>query len=114
MKRRFEKLIRENPKVLRRAVLATAESWVPLVVARTPRKTGRLQRSVKAKAMVSTKREDFRAALVAGGQLAPHARIVHETHKTKSKFLERVALEKVPTAGREIAARYDLGQAAQA
>ena len=51
--------------------------------------------------LVSSKRQDIRIAIVMGGSLAPYARIVHETHPTKSKFLESVILEAAGTAAED-------------
>jgi HK97 gp10 family phage protein len=78
----------------------------------TPRKTGALQDSEVAKAMVSAKKEDLRVTLKAGGPTAPYAPRVHETHKTKGKFLEKTIRAAQPKAAQEIAVRIDLRKAA--
>lgn len=108
MKRRFEHAIQEMPKELRRVLKTVAERKLAIMQARTPVRTGRLLRSEKIRVMVSGKREDFRISLVAGGPEAPHARVVHEIHKTKKKFMESVVLEAVPTLGAEVARELDL------
>lgn len=96
---------------------AASEVWgkrVPIMQARTPEKTGRLKRSERMRVMVSSKKEDIRLTLIAGGPLAPYAAIVHEKHKTQSKFMESVVREAVPTAAREIAIAIDLRRTAGA
>jgi hypothetical protein len=103
MRDQLRRTIKEAPKELRRALLDFAESKVPIVVERTPRKTGKLQGTVRARVMVSGKKEDLRVTISAGGPDAPYARIVHETHKTQSKFIESVILESRGTAAGDIA-----------
>jgi hypothetical protein len=95
-------------KQLRAATVEVAESKVPGMVEHTPRKTGKLQGSERVKVMVSPKRQEIRIALVAGGPDVPYAYRVHETHKTKSKFVEKTLLEAAQTAAAEIGARIDL------
>ena len=110
MKRRFERAIEATPKELRRALVEVANRKLPIVQARTPVRTGALQRSVRVRVMVSQKKEDLRVTIIAGGPGIPYAARVHETHKTKSKFIESVILESVPTIGKEIAGELDLRQ----
>jgi hypothetical protein len=95
-------------KQLRAATVEVGESKIPAMKERTPVKTGRLQRSERVKVMVSPKREEIRIALVAGGPDVPYAYRVHETHKTKSKFVEKTLLEAAQTAAAEIGAKIDL------
>jgi hypothetical protein len=95
-------------KQARAATVEVAQSKVPIMVERTPRKTGKLQGTEKVRVMVSPKREEIRIALIAGGPDAPYAYKVHETHKTKSKYMERTLLELAQTAAAEIGAKIDL------
>ena len=80
----------------------------------TPVDTGKLRNSERIRVLVSSKKEDIRISLIAGGPDVPYARRVHETHKTKSKFMERPLLEAAPTAARDIADKIDLKRAAGA
>ena len=98
-------------KEARRAASVVWEKRVPIMQERTPEKTGRLKRSERMRVMVSSKKEDIRLTLIAGGPLAPYAAIVHETHPTKGKFMESVIREAVPTAAAELSVEIDLGQA---
>lgn len=95
-------------KVARAALLEVGDALVQKMQAETPVKKGKLRASEGRRALVSGKKEDLRITLFAGGPTAPYARIVHERHKTKSKFMERVILEAVPTAAADIAAKIDL------
>jgi hypothetical protein len=107
-------------KQLRVATLEVAESMVELMKFRTPVKTGKLMRSERALAMVSPKKEDVRVTMVAGGVGIEYAQRVHENLTAKhpgggqAKYMESVLLESAPTAGREIAIRIDLKDAAGA
>jgi hypothetical protein len=101
-------------KQARAAAITVWEARVPIMQERTPVRTGKLMRSERMRVMVSPKREDIRLSLIAGGPDVPYARRVHETHKTKSKFMESVLMEAVPTVGGEIAAKIDLKDAAGA
>lgn len=101
-------------KVARAATLEVAEELLRKMKERTPVKKGHLRDSERILVMVSAKKEDIRISLIAGGEDVPYAARVHETHPTKSKFMESVILEAAPTAGQEIAARIDLKQAAEA
>ncbi len=101
-------------KQARAAAIEIWESKLPIMQERTPFKTGKLRRSEKMRVMVSSKKEDIRLSLIAGGVGVEYARRVHETHKTKSKFMESVLLESASTAGRDIAAKIDLKAAAGA
>jgi hypothetical protein len=98
-------------KVARGAALEVGGEKLELAKDRAPEKTGRLKRSGIVKVLVSSKKEDIRISIIFGGALAPYARIVHETHKTHSKFLESVILEAANTALGEIAEKIDLRQA---
>jgi hypothetical protein len=95
-------------KQARKATVEVAESKLPAMQERTPVKTGKLQRSERVKVMVSPKREEIRISLIAGGPDVPYAYRVHETHKTKSKFVEKTLLELAQTAAAEIGAKIDL------
>lgn len=108
MRDQLRRAITEAPKELRRGLLAYAESKVDDVQARTPYKTGRLRRSVRARVMVSGKKEDVRVSILAGGAEAPYARIVHETHATQDKFLESVIYESRGSALGDIAKEVSL------
>jgi hypothetical protein len=101
-------------KQARSALLEVGEPKLELMKSRTPVKTGKLLRSERLRVMVSPKKEDLRISLIAGGPDVPYAKRVHETHKTKSKFMESVLLEAAPTVGAEIAAKIDLRRAAGA
>lgn len=101
-------------KEARGAALEVGGVILGVMQAETPVKSGKLRGSEKIKVMVSSKKEDIRISLLAGGPDAPYARIVHETHKTKSKFMERPLLAAVPTAARDIAEKIDLKRAASA
>ena len=98
-------------KQARGAALEVGGEKIEIVKGRTPVKTGRLQRSEHVKVLVSSKKEDIRIALVAGGPTALYARKVHETHKTHAKFLESVILEAASTVARELGAKIDLRKA---
>lgn len=89
------------------------EVMLPKMQERTPVKKGRLLRSETCKVRVSSKKEDIGITLIAGGPDVPYALIVHETHKTKSKFMESVLFESASIAMEEIAKRIDLEQAAK-
>lgn len=98
----------------REAALDVGGAILRNVQAETPVKTGRLLRSEVMKVMVSSKKEDIRISIIAGGPNIPYAKRVHETSPKHSKFMERPLLAAVPTAGRDIAARIDLKRAAGA
>lgn len=100
-------------KIARGAALEVAGEFLIEMKAGTPFKTGKLRNSEKIRVLVSSKKEDIRITMVAGGPEAPYAWIVHERHKKKPKFMESVILEHAPTAGQEIAAKIDLRQAVQ-
>ena len=115
MRRKLERVAADQGlrKVARKATLEVGEDKVLIPSReRAPEKTGRLKRSGRVKVMVSSKKDDIRISILFGGPLAPYARIVHEKHPTKSKFLESVMLEAVRTLPRELAQRIDLRQAA--
>lgn len=99
-------------KVARAALLELGAVLVEKMQAGTPVKKGKLRDSEKTRALVSAKKEDLRITLVAGGDEAPYAAIVHDRHKTKSKFMERVLLGAVPTAGQDLANRIDMRRVA--
>jgi len=96
-------------KYARVAALEVGGVILERMKAETPVKSGKLVDSEVMKVMVSSKKEDIRITLTAGGPDVPYARVVHETHKTKSKFMERPLLAAAPTAGRDIAEKIDLG-----
>jgi hypothetical protein len=101
-------------KQVRQAALGYGtEEMLPKVKERTPVKSGKLLGTETCKVRVSSKKEDIGIAIIAGGAEAPYARIVHETHKTKSKFIESVILESASTALEGIAKRLDLEKAAE-
>ena len=101
-------------KHARGAALEVGAVILEAVKAATPVDSGDLQRSEVMKIMVSSKKEDIRITIQAGGDGILYAAVVHETHKTKSKFMERPLLAAAPTAGRDIAAKIDLKRAASA
>ena len=103
-------------KEARGAALEVAEVILVKMQAETPVDSGKLRKSERIRVMVSPKREDIRISLLAGGADfgVVYAWIVHETHKTKSKFMERPLLAAAPTAGRDIAEKIDLRRAAGA
>jgi hypothetical protein len=104
-------------KQARQAALGFArEECLPLMVERTPKKTGELRRSETVKVRVSSKKEDIGVTLVAGGANAPYARIVHENLKARhkvgrAKFMESVILEKRSSAAQGIGSRISLPEA---
>lgn len=98
-------------KEARGALLGFGGELKDRIEAETPEKTGKLKRSLKLRALVSTKKENMRITISAGGPDVPYAARVHETHKTMSKFMERPLREAQPTAGSEIAHRIDLARA---
>jgi len=98
-------------KELRGAVKEVGQDKLAITQDRVPVKTGKLQRSGRLLVMVSPKKEDIRISIVYGGPDVPYALRVHETHKTKSKFVESVILEAAPTAAGEIAGKIDLKRA---
>lgn len=103
MKSALTRAIVEAPKELRRSLLEYADTLVPLVKERTPVKTGALRDSIRARVMVSGKKQDLRVTILAGGAgCKTPARIVHEIHPTHSKFLENTLLEARGTALAEI------------
>lgn len=98
-------------KVARAATLEVADDvMLPKMQERTPVKTGRLLRSERTLVMVSSKKEDIRISLIAGGPGVLYAAKVHATHPTKAGFMSSVLTEAVPTAGQDIASRIDLAQ----
>jgi HK97 gp10 family phage protein len=103
-------------KEARAALTEVAGPMLEQMKARTPVKTGALQRSERIRVMVSSKKEDLRISLLAGGgpENVRYAPRVHETHKTKSKFMESVILEHRPTLASELASKIDLKRAAGA
>jgi len=103
-------------KEARAALNEVADPMVEEMKADTPVKTGRLQRSERKRVMVSSKKEDMRISLIAGGgpEDIRYAARVHETHKTKSKFMEKTLLRHKGTLGGELAAKIDLRRAAGA
>ena len=101
-------------KVARTATLEVGGVLLDRMKERTPVKTGKLRDSERILVLVSSKKEDIRISLIAGGPGVLYAAKVHETHKTQSKFMESVILEAVPTAAQDIAARIDLKTAAGA
>ncbi|MBN2204305.1 MAG: HK97 gp10 family phage protein [Thermoleophilia bacterium] len=113
MVRRLERVAGDKGmrKVARRALLEYGEELVPVMQARTPRKTGRLQRSERVKAMVSGKKEDLRITLLAGGPDVPYAARVHATHKTQSNFMLSTLTEAAGRAAAAIGAKIDLREA---
>ena len=116
MKRRLEKLA-GDAGFRKEARKGSADVWgkrVPIMQARTPEKTGKLKRSERMKIMVSSKKEDIRLALIAGGPDVLYARKVHATHKTHSNFMRSVLFESAGSVGREIAQAIDLRRAASA
>jgi hypothetical protein len=104
-------------KQARAAALAFArEECLPLMVERTPKKTGKLRSTETVKVRISSKKEDIGVTLVAGGAQAPYARIVHEDlrarHKVgRSKYMESVILEKRSSAAQGIGSRLNLEEA---
>jgi hypothetical protein len=113
MKEHLRRAIVEAPKELRRALLVVAERKVEIVKDRVPVKDGDLRDSVRARVMVSGKKEDLRVTVIAGGPNVPYARFQHERHKTHSKFLESVILEARGTAAREISEEVSLRRMVQ-
>jgi len=107
-------------KEARGAALEVAATLVEQMKARTPVKTGKLRDSERLKVMVSSKKEDIRISLLAGGPDAPYAALIHNDTKLRhpnggqSKFMESVILEAVPTAARDLAEKIDLRRVAAA
>jgi len=118
MKKKLERVAGDQGmrKEARTATIEVGGELLDRMKARTPVKTGKLQRSERLLVMVSPKKEDIRLSLIAGGgpENVLYARKVHETHKTHSKFMESVIFEAAPTAGQQIAAKIDLQRAAGA
>jgi len=114
MRRRLEKVAGEKGlrKVARGASAKVGESHI-LTPARdaAPEKTGRLKRSGRVKISVSSARQNIRITVIFGGPLAPYAAIVHATHPTKAKFLERALHEARRTVGLALAEDIDLRRA---
>lgn len=110
LKKRLEKIAGDQGmrKLARKAAKKVWGKRVPMMQARTPEKTGRLKRSERMRVMVSSKKEDIRFTLVAGGPLAPYAAIVHEGHATQAKFMESVVMEARRTVARELATEIDV------
>jgi hypothetical protein len=119
MLRRLERVAGDQGmrKQAREAALGFArEECLPLMVERTPKKTGKLRSTETVKVRVSSKKEDIGVTLVAGGPRAPYARIVHEDlrarHKVgQAKYMESVILEKRSTAAQGIGSRLSLEEA---
>jgi len=107
-------------KHARGAALEVAALMLEQMKARTPVKTGKLRASERIKVMVSSKKEDIRISLLAGGPDVPYARIIHEDRKLRhpnggqAKYMESVILEAVPTAAKQLADKIDLRQVASA
>jgi len=107
----------------KQARAAASEVWgskVPEMQARTPIKTGKLRASEHMKVAVSSKKEDIRLTLIAGGPTAPYARFVHDNLTNnhprggEAQFMLKTLLEAARTAAADIGAKIDLKQAAGA
>lgn len=109
MKNRLEGLAVSTPKELRRSVLEVANRNLPLLRENTPMKTGKLRASERVRVMVSAKREDIRVSLIAGDEEAWYARIV----EFKKHYMEKTILDLSSRVAGEIAAEFDMRQAAR-
>jgi hypothetical protein len=116
MKQRLQAVAREFPLAARRGTRDWAGEKLEIARERAPEKTGRLKRSGRLRVSIRKKegKENITAFLVFGGgpEQVRHALIVHENHKTHSKYLERTILEAVNTAGAEIAEKIALKKVA--
>jgi len=113
MKRKLQRVASDQGmrKQARGALKVVGDAKLEEIKPGVPVKHGRLLRSGRVKVMVSSKKEDLRISILFGGQGILYAFKVHETHKTKSKFMERVLLAAVRTIGSELAEQIDLQQA---
>jgi hypothetical protein len=119
MKQRLQTVAREFPLAARRGTKEWAiEKLLTPAVSAAPELTGRLKRSGRLQISIRKKagQENITVFVIFGGgpERVRHALIVHETHKTKSKYLERAILAAVPTAGPEIAEKIHLKKLAMA
>lgn len=113
MRRKLEHVASDKGmrKQARGALKEVGESKTAMVRQRVPVLRGRLLRSVKMKVLVSAKKEDLRITIIAGGPDALHARKVHETHKTHSKYMESVIREAAQTIAAELGGKLNLSEA---
>lgn len=113
MKAKLRGVAREFPLEARRGTGVVAQQKLELAQERCPVKSGKLQASGKKSVSIrkSGATPNILATVKFGGPGIPYARIVHETHPTKSKFLESVMLEAVPTIGADLAREIDLKKA---
>lgn len=105
LKETLDLMGRWHDDVLEALKIATKEELDALLLdakAMTPVDTGRLQESGRVLAPRVAKRAvkiDFQVmfgAITVRGRFVDYALIVHETHPSKSKFLERAAQEHIP------------------
>lgn len=87
--RNIRKFAKENPGRVRRALLRWGEETMAVSKELCPVKTGNLRGTGRVEV------NEGRMELLYGGTAAPYATIVHETHPTKSKFLQRPMLQRI-------------------
>lgn len=113
MKKNLEATAREFPLAARRGTREWAQELLSEIIPGVPFKSGRLAGSGRVRVSIrkAAGKENIGASIVFGGPDILYARKVHEKntkHPDKEKFLERPLLQKVPTAGAEIAEKVAL------
>lgn len=111
MKRTLRGVAVEMPKVARAGARTVGERKLVLAQERAPRKTGKMIDT--ARVTVSIRKAGANPNILASIRFTqPYSALQHETHPTKSKFLESVLREAVSTAGAELAQEITLAKAA--
>lgn len=100
-------------KEARGALLDVGEVMVAEMKAACPVKSGKLQGSIRRRALVSTKKENMRITFLAGGPDIPYATRVHWQHKSKARFMTNVMNAHQPKLAGELAAKIDMARAAK-
>lgn len=103
-------IAREAKLAVRRGTRDLATEWLQEILPGVPVDKGDLVGSAKIRVMIRmvAGKENVGASIVFGGQAAPHAILVHETHKEKSKFLEAPLREKASGAAEQLKEKIDL------
>lgn len=96
-------LAKDMPRKALRGAVRWAEKTMTVSKGECPVLTGALRNS----GHVEVDEKKMSVSLLYGGPSAPYAAKQHETHKTKSKFLERPIMERIDDLPMEIRAEME-------
>lgn len=105
VQKNMKKLVRKVHEEGERALEVEAQKVLDKAKQLAPVKTGRLRDSGRIEKADSKTGPAFRLRF--GDEDVPYAAVVHETHKTRRKFLQRAVLESGPETIRKLKEHFD-------